>query len=338
MKYKKVLIIYTGGTIGMCASAQGYQTQSGWLAGALNSIQELHNPRMPDWDLLEYQPLIDSSNATPELWQKIAEDITENYADYAGFLVLHGTDTMAYTASAVSFLLENLAKPVIFTGSQLPLSEIRSDARQNVMNALYAIAYYDIYEVCIYFDNELLRANRAVKTSAARYNAFESPNYPVLAKVGVNVEMRYKHLLPKPKQALVLHQLKEKIHIASARLFPGVDLDILQNILQKPIQALVIESYGAGNAPTNREDLYALINDAIKNEILVINCTQCLHGFVNMQTYEAGCMFASKGVVGVADMTIEATLTKLYYVLSQNLTFKERCKLMVTDLRGEISV
>lgn len=338
LKHKKILVIYTGGTIGMCPTEQGFQPKPNWLEGVFKLIQELQDPRMPAWDLLEYDPLLDSSNASPELWQKIANDIGENYHDYDGFLVLHGTDTMAYSASAVSFLLENLAKPVIFTGSQLPLSEIRSDARQNILNALYIMAYFNLYEVCVYFDNKLLRANRSVKTSATRYSAFESPNYPVLAKTGVRIELRSKHLLAPPSEAFVLHQLKQDIHIASMRLFPGIDFDIVQNILKRPIQALVIESYGAGNAPTNREDLHELLSQAAQDNILVINCTQCLHGFVNTDIYETGCMFAASGVVGVADMTIEAVLTKLYFVLSQDLNFNQKRKFMSMDLRGEMTV
>lgn len=339
MRHKKILVIYTGGTIGMCPTESGFQPKPDWLESVFKLIRELQDPRMPSWELLEYNPLIDSSNASPELWQKIANDIAENYHHYDGFLVLHGTDTMAYTASAVSFLLENLSKPVIFTGSQLPLSEIRSDARQNILNALYIMTYFNLSEVCIYFDNKLLRANRSVKTSATRYSAFESPNYPVLAKTGVNIDMRFKHLLAPPTatQGFVLHQLKQDIHIASMRLFPGIDFDIVKNILQKPIQALVIESYGAGNAPTNRKDLYELLSQAEQKNILVINCTQCLHGFVNTDIYETGCMFAANGVVSVADMTIEAVLTKLYFVLSQDLTFDQQRKLMAIDIRGEIT-
>jgi L-asparaginase len=336
MKHKKILIIYTGGTIGMCASQNGYQTKKDWLSDTLSSLYELQDERMPSWDIIEYDPLLDSANASPQLWQAIADDIAKHYDDYNGFLVLHGTDTMAYSASAVSFLLDNLAKPVIFTGSQVPLSEIRSDARLNVVNSLYMMAHYELPEVCIYFDNKLLRGNRSVKTSASRYSAFDSPNYPVLAKVGVNVDLRTKHLQSKPEQPFSSHHLKQ-VHIASIRLFPGIDVRVLENILAKPTQALIIESYGAGNAPTNRQDLSDLLHQAAQNNILVVNCTQCLHGFVKMQTYATGCMLAAKGVIGAADMTTEATLAKLYYLLSQDLELAQLRKLMLTDLRGELS-
>ena len=205
---KRVCIIYTGGTIGMVPTRDGYQPKEGYFSGELEKIRDLYSDAMPKWDLIEYDPLLDSSNITYVQWNRMANTIKENYERYDGFVILHGTDTMAYSASALSFMLEGLKKPVIFTGSQIPLYELRSDGRDNLITSLMIAANSDIHEVCLYFGNHLIRGNRAVKTSADGLIAFSSPNYPVLAKAGIDIEYFPNRFLPEPKEPFRVTEMK----------------------------------------------------------------------------------------------------------------------------------
>ncbi|AKR77578.1 MULTISPECIES: asparaginase [Edwardsiella] len=335
MQKKSIYVAYTGGTIGMQRSAQGYIPVSGHLQRQLVLMPEFHRPEMPDFTIHEYQPLIDSSDTTPADWQHIADDIQANYADYDGFVILHGTDTMAFTASALSFMFENLAKPVIVTGSQIPLAELRSDGQTNLLNALYLAANYPINEVSLFFNNKMFRGNRTTKAHADGFDAFASPNYPILLEAGINIRRIAPLVTP-------LHQAPFRVHpitpqpIGVVTLYPGISADVVRNFLRQPVRALILRSYGVGNAPQNPELLDELIL-ASQRGIVVVNLTQCFSGRVNMEGYATGNALAHAGVISGFDMTVEAALTKLHYLLSQSLAADQIRRLMQQDLRGELS-
>ena len=309
-----------------------YKPVAGYLA---EQVRQLEHPDLPDFDLTEYTPLLDSANMRPANWQLIAEDIAEHYDAYDGFVVLHGTDTMAYTAAALSFMLEGLGKPVILTGSQIPLAEARSDARENLITSLLLAANSKVPEVCLYLNGSLLRGNRATKVSSSGFEAFTSPNFPPLGSVGVEIEVN-RRLLRSPGDALSVQPLGNA-QVAALRLFPGVTAEILQNVLLEPVQGLVLETYGAGNAPSNDAALLEVLHAATLRGVVVVNCTQCLHGSVNMSGYATGSALRDAGVVGGFDMTPEAALTKLIYLLSKKLTPAEVRQQVQQDLRGELT-
>jgi L-asparaginase len=334
---KKVCIIYTGGTIGMVPSEDGYQPKEGYFLGELQKIQDLYSDKMPEWDLIEYTPLLDSSNMTYKQWNQIADTIQENYNKYDGFVVLHGTDTMAYSTSALSFMLEGLNKPVIFTGSQIPLCELRSDGRDNLITSLLIAANDEICEVCLYFGNHLLRGNRAVKDSADGLIAFSSPNYPILAKAGISIEYFRNRLLPKPKEPFRVTKMKPA-SIGVIKMFPGIHFDLFAPIVNKDLQGLVLETFGTGNIPNYDEALPPLIRKAIENDTAVIVCTQCMQGTVRLGTYETSSELAKAGAASGYNMTTEATVTKLQYLFSKGFTSSEVRAWMESDLRGELTI
>lgn len=335
MKNKKhILIINTGGTISSIKTPNGYQPQSGIVAKTLASMSSLSHPDMPTYDLIEYTPLIDSSNITLEDWNKISADIANHYYDYDGFIILHGTDTLAYSASALSFSLENLAKPVIVTGSQIPLSELRSDGRDNIITALYLAQTDFLFEVCVYFDQRLLRGNRAQKVSAYEFSAFDSPNFPPLAKVGIETNWQHSLLLPKPIKKFKRQLLKQH-KIANFRLFPGFSTQVLQHLFNEPIKGLVLESYGSGNAQDNDPLFIEIIQQATNNGILILNCSQCHHGMVNMDTYATGHKLKQAGVSGGLNMTTEAAHCKMLYLLSKYKSTSTIKKKLSLSIRGE---
>ncbi|MCI0475904.1 MAG: asparaginase domain-containing protein, partial [Anaerolineales bacterium] len=240
---KRVYIAYTGGTIGMTNTGEGYAPAPGFLETRLRAMPELRDAAMPEFVLHEYSPLLDSSNMTPREWFLIARDIFENYDAFDGFVVLHGTDTMAYTASALPFLLQGLTKPVILTGSQIPLIELRSDARENLITALLIAAHHPIPEVCLYFGDKLLRGCRTVKVNATGFDAFASPNYPPLGTVGVDIQIDWSVIRTAPMAHLKMPPTELNATVGALRLFPGISAQLLQNVLQMPLQGLVLEAY-----------------------------------------------------------------------------------------------
>jgi len=336
MSNKRVYIAYTGGTIGMKSSDQGFMPEAGYFTEQVNILPELAYPEMPEIVVNEYDNLIDSSNITPEDWYRISEDIKSHYDDFDGFIVLHGTDTMAYTASALSFMLEDLSKPVIVTGSQIPWSQMRTDARDNLITSILLASQYDIPEVSLYFHNRLYRGNRTRKTDASGFHAFQSPNFPALVKVGSQISVNQEILLKDPSKPLKINKISRP-NVVVLSLFPGFTAKMLEAVFNSGTQGLVLMTYGMGNAPCNDDQLLTLISDANDKGVIVVNCTQCLKGGVDMTRYETGQRLMDTGVISGFDMTPEATLAKLNYLLSSDCTSEQIKQKMQTDLRGELS-
>jgi len=337
MRTKKILIINTGGTISSVRTPKGFAPLLGHLEAVLPKLLALQHPDMPEYTIHEYNPLLDSSNMTLKEWNQIGLDIVKNYDRYDGFVVLHGTDTMAYTASALSFMLENLGKPVILTGSQIPLTEVRNDAVDNLASSLWLCAHAELHEVCIYFDHKLLRGNRARKVSAQSMTAFDSPNYPKLADIGIHLKLKKEYCLTKPKNKLQLQTLSPHF-IANFRLFPGFSTDVIKFILHQPVEGLILESYGSGNAQSNSPEFIEILMQAHRNGVVLINCTQCLHGQVEMDQYETGHGLQQAGMISAFDMTPEAAHCKLLYLLSKYPDIQDVRTYMKENLRGEMTI
>ena len=333
---KNVLLIYTGGTIGMVRTPNGYAPKDGYFRAELDAIPALSMPEMPQWELYEMHPLLDSSNMTVAEWNKIAQLIAARYDAYDGFVVLHGTDTMAYTASALSFMLEGLSKPVVLTGSQIPLCEVRSDGRDNIITSILIAADDRVHEVCLYFGGALLRGNRATKYSADGLIAFVSPNYPPLADAGITIRYHENVLLPKKQGALNL-QLLDNVPIGVIKVFPGIQFSLFESIMTDKLRGIVIETFGAGNIPGDGNALLPIIRRAFEGGTVLTVCSQCPQGAVSLGAYETSNALKRAGAVSGYDMTTEAAVAKLYYLFSQGLS-KERIKLdMERDLRGELT-
>lgn len=334
---KHIYIAYTGGTIGMKPSSKGFIPAAGYLTETLAKMPEFHRKEMPNFTIHEYDNLLDSSDMVPSDWQSIASDIEVNYDKYDGFIILHGTDTMAYTSSALSFMLEGLKKPVIVTGSQIPLAQIRSDGQANLLNALFIAANYPIPEVTLFFNNKLFRGNRVRKVNADGFDAFDSPNFPALINAGIHIEVNHRvSPLTVKQQPLIVSDIKSQ-PIGMLSLYPGISSTVLTNIIQQPVNALILLSYGVGNAPQNPQ-LLSQIELATKQGIIVVNCTQCMRGRVDMSGYANGKYVEETGVISGKDITPEATLAKLHYLLSKNdLSIAQMRQNMAKDLRGEMS-
>lgn len=335
-KRKRIYVAYTGGTIGMQKSAQGYVPVAGHLSQCVERMPEFFREEMPEFTIHEYQPLMDSSDMAPADWVMIARDIESHYNDYDGFVILHGTDTMAYTASALSFMLQNLAKPVIVTGSQIPLAALRSDGQTNLLNSLYIAANYPIHEVGLFFNNTLYRGNRSTKADANGFNAFASPNFPPLLEAGIEIKVNAGKLREVQQNQLKVVEMTPQ-PIGVVMLYPGISAELIDNQLKQPVKAMIIQSYGVGNAPQDKR-LLDSFKRGIEQGITIVNCTQCFRGRVNMGGYATGNALAELGVVSGSDMTIEAALTKLHYLLSQNLSAEVIAERLVDNLRGELTV
>ena len=321
----------------MDRSERGYHAVPGFLAEQLRKIDELKQPGMPEFELVEYDPVVDSSNMTPSHWMQIATDIKTRYQQFDGFVVIHGTDTMAHTASALPFMITGLGKSVILTGSQIPLLEVRNDARENLITAILLAVNYHLPEIVIFFGNRLLRGCRATKISATSFNAFDSPNFPPLGTVGTNINV-FSHRIRQAESTreISVTEIKPQA-IATFRLFPGVSHEVLDNVLRQPLVALVLETYGVGNGPSNDKELLRVLRDAVERGTVIVSCTQNQHGCVNQTSYDAGSAFGDVGVVSGVDMTVEAALAKLQYLFTRYTDINKIIELVGVDLVGELT-
>ena len=335
----KVLIIYTGGTIGMKKTSNGYKPAVGFIAEALASISDMSRSDFPSWELYEMSPLLDSSNMTVREWNNIASVIYEKYNDYSGFVVLHGTDTMAYTASALSFILSGLDKPVILTGSQIPLSEIRSDGRDNLITSILIAAQGVACEVCLYFSGKLLRGNRAMKMSADGFVAFDSPNYPHLADVGISIKYNLSALLAKneDKSSTLRFLPFSEAPIGILKVFPGIQFGLFEQIMTEKLSGIVLETFGTGNIPGSVDALLPIIRKAFASGTVITVCSQCPAGTVILGAYETSASLKAAGAVSGKDMTTEAAVAKLYHLFSLGIPKDEIKHMMENDLCGELT-
>ncbi|XP_035388948.1 60 kDa lysophospholipase isoform X3 [Electrophorus electricus] len=371
----RVLVINTGGTIGMMYHDNVLCPEPNALVKVLRKLPILHDEQyaqqtklyeyyepayntlvlpMPThhadelfqglskqdkrivYTLLEYAPLLDSCNMTTDDWARIGKDIEKHYEKYDGFVILHGTDTMAYTASALSFMCEHLGKPVILTGSQVPIFEMRNDGRDNLLGALLIAGQFVIPEVCLYFHHKLYRGNRVTKVDAGSFNAFSSPNLAPLANAEVDIKINWDTVWRANTTAKFQVNTQMNRNVGLLRLFPGITADTVRAFLQPPMEGIVLETYGSGNAPDNRTDLLEEIRSATKRGLIMVNCTQCLRGSVTT-SYATGKALSDAGLVAGCDMTPEAALSKLSYVLARkDLSTLEKKKLLSRNLRGEM--
>lgn len=337
MAEKRLLVIYAGGTIGMQNTPQGYAPDASYLAQSLQTIARQQRD-FPAYTLKQYAPLIDSSNLQVAHWNKMAADIGANYAHYDGFVVIHGTDTLAYTASALSFMLENLAKPVIVTGSMVPLCERPNDAEQNLVDAFYWAAHSDLHEVAIAFNRELLRGNRSRKLWGSEIGAFGSPNYPMLGRVQGKPELNPALYLARPRGPFCAHTINPALKIIGFKLYPGYTSTLLRQLLaDAQLDGLVLETYGAGNAPDDDEALLEALRKVAQRGTAIVNVSQCISGRVAMESYATGAALARAGLISGRDMTPEAALAKLYFLLSQREQVLGVDDRMPVNLRGELS-
>lgn len=341
-KKAHILLIYTGGTIGMVKDFKTGALRAFNFDKLLNHIPEL-NYLNCTIDSVSFNEPIDSSNINPEKWVLLAEIIENNYGDFDGFVVLHGSDTMSYTSSAISFMLENLSKPIIFTGSQLPIGDLRTDAKENLITSIEIAAAHEngnpiISEVCLYFEYKLYRANRTTKINAEHFQAFSSLNYPSLAESGVHLKF-FKNNFLKPIKCVELKIHKQlDSNIVILKIFPGISKKVVESILKiKNLKGVVLETFGAGNAPSEKWFL-GLLQEAVNSGIHIVNVTQCIGGGVIMGHYETSVMLGEIGLISGRDCTTESALAKLMCLIGQNTPKYDFKSIFETSLRGEITV
>ncbi|MGQ0828405.1 MAG: asparaginase [Bacteroidota bacterium] len=341
MAKSRVLLIYTGGTIGMMQDAKSGQLRPFDFKSLTEQIPEL-NKFDVELSSVSFKRPIDSSDMSPEIWIELAEIIEKNYSKADGFVILHGSDTMSFTASALSFMLENLSKPVILTGSQLPIGTIRTDGKENLITAIEIAAAKEkgrsiISEVCIYFEFQLYRGNRTRKFNSEHFQAFQSSNYPILAEAGVHLKYNYNAIKKASADKLKVHTQLDP-NIAILKLFPGITQNVVEAVLNtKKLKAVILETFGSGNASTQKWFIDA-IKKAIDKGIVILNVTQCNAGAVQQGKYATSAAFKKIGVIGGSDLTTEAAVAKLMYVLGSTSNKKEIEKLLKADLRGEMTV
>ncbi|XP_061751261.1 60 kDa lysophospholipase isoform X3 [Nerophis ophidion] len=371
----RVLVVNTGGTIGMTLLDNVLAPKANAFVKSLRKLPILHdemyaqqtcmydyygfehtlvlpmqsvhsdqlfhrmskNKKRIVYTIIEYSPLLDSSNMTTDDWGRIGKDIEKNYESYDGFVILHGTDTMAYTASALSFMCEHLGKPIILTGSQVPIYEMRNDGRDNLLGALLIAGQFVIPEVCLYFYNKLYRGNRVTKVDAGSFNAFSSPNLAPLATAEVDIAINWDTVWRANTTAKFQVRTELNRNVGLLRLFPGITAATVRAFLQPPMEGVVLETYGSGNAPDNRSDLLEELKKATESGVIIINCTQCLRGTVST-SYATGKVLMDAGLIAGGDMTPEAALSKLSYVLAKTeISLDAKKKMMGQNLRGEMS-
>ena len=340
--YPAVLLIYTGGTIGMI------ENQETGALEAFNFDQLIENvPELKRFncciDSYQFTPPIDSSDMEPSLWSKLVKIIYNNYDKYDGFVILHGTDTMAFTASALSFMLEDLSKPVILTGSQLPIGKLRTDGKENLITAIEIAAAKHpdgtavVPEVCIFFESHLLRGNRTTKINAEHFNAFRSYNYPTLATAGIHIKYEYDKIhkpdLSRPLKPYYLFDT----NVIVLTLFPGIQENIIRNILHTPgLRAVVLKTYGSGNAP-QKSWFIKQLKEATERGIIIVNISQCPTGMVEMERYETGLHLLDAGVISGYDSTVEALITKLMLLLGHGMSHNEIREKLSQPIAGEFT-
>ncbi|MFW5753183.1 MAG: asparaginase [Marinilabiliaceae bacterium] len=339
---KRVLIIYTGGTIGMAVDPDTNTLVPFDFENISSKVPEL---RKFDFSVssISFNPIVDSSEMSPATWSKLVGIIEENYADFEGFVILHGTDTMAYTASALSFMLHHLQKPVVLTGSQLPLGAVRTDGKENLLTALEIAAAQKngqalVPEVCIYFQDKLFRGNRTTKYNAEHFRAFRSDNYPPLAEAGLHIKYNYPYIRYTTLSGNFTTSPRMDNNVALLKIFPGIHEKAVRAILETPdLRGVILETYGSGNAPT-REWFMQSLRDAIDRGIVIMNVTQCLAGSVEMWRYETGRHLLNMGIISGHDITTEAALTKMMYLLGNTISTEELKMNLNNSLKGEITL
>jgi L-asparaginase len=341
---KRILLLYTGGTIGMKQDPVTLALKPFNFNQILEEVPELKKFGC-EIDTYSFDPLIDSSDMQPEFWVRLAVMIQENYSRYDGFVVLHGTDTMSYTASALSFMFENLAKPVVLTGSQLPIGMLRTDGKENLISSIEIASSADengnpvVPEVCIYFDAHLYRGNRTTKYNAENFRAFRSANFPVLADVGIHIKFNPNNiLLPDSFSEPLRISTSLDTRVAVLKIFPGITSEVVDAVLgMDGIRGVVLETFGSGNAPTAGW-FVERVKNAVRKGLLVLNVTQCQAGKVDMDAYATGIALKNEGVISGYDSTFEAAVTKMFYVLGQTEDLVEAKRLLNSNLRGEITI
>lgn len=337
-----VLMIFTGGTISMAKDPETGALRPIDFESVRKLIPEITKMGI-DISVIPLLPLVDSSDVNPEVWERIALTIKDNYEKYDGFVVLHGTDTMSYTASALSFMLTGLKKPVIFTGSQIPLGVMRSDAKENLITAVEIAAAKKnekatVPEVCVFFEDKLFRANRTTKQNSEHFGAFKSFNYPTLAEVGIHIKYNYQNIYSPPKNAKLRVRTKTDQNIVIIKIFPGITRQTFQNILKIPkLKAVILETFGAGNIPSDKW-FYEALKTANDEGIIIVNKSQCSVGRVEMGMYETSLHLLQAGVISGYDCTTEALVAKLMYLLGENNDSTKVKQLMSKSLCGEMTL